>query len=62
VNGAIRLKLALTQEEIAQLVGTTRESITRIFSRLKRGGVLEQNGSTLVILNRAALVRMLVSF
>lgn len=54
-EGAIRLKLALTHEEMAQLIGTTRETVTRTLGELKRRRVLELTGSTLLIRNRAAL-------
>jgi CRP/FNR family transcriptional regulator len=59
-NGAIRLKLALTQEEIAQLIGTTRETVTRTLGQFKRRRILELTGSTLLILNKIALEKMLV--
>jgi CRP/FNR family transcriptional regulator len=32
-----RLKLALTHEEIAQMIGTSRETVTRLFADLKSG-------------------------
>jgi CRP/FNR family cyclic AMP-dependent transcriptional regulator len=60
VNGAIRLKLALTHEEMAQLIGTTRETVTRTLGQFKKRRILEMNGSTLLILNKAALERLLV--
>jgi CRP/FNR family transcriptional regulator len=61
VDGTIRLKLALTHEEMAQLIGTSRETVTRILSQLKKKGVLDLTGSTLIIKNKAALERMLES-
>jgi len=57
-DGAIRLKLALTHEEVAQLIGTTRETVTRTLGELRKKHVLELNGSTLIIRNRAALEQM----
>ena len=54
-DGSIRLKISLTHEEMAQLIGTTRETVTRTLSELKKRRVLELTGSTLVIRNRAAL-------
>lgn len=58
VNGAIRLKVALTHEEMAQLIGTSRETVTRTLSQLKKKGVVEFTGSTLVIRNKRALENM----
>ena len=60
VNGTVRLKVSLTHEEIAQLIGTTRESVTRILSQFKKRRVMEITGSTLHILNKAALEKLLV--
>src|SRR5207248_1787945 len=58
VDGAIRLKLSLTHEEMAQLIGTSRETVTRTLSQFKKQRVLELAGSTLVIRNKAALERL----
>jgi CRP/FNR family transcriptional regulator, cyclic AMP receptor protein len=57
-EGAIRLTLALTHEEVAQLIGTTRETVTRILGELKKQRVLELKGATLLIRNQAALERL----
>jgi CRP/FNR family transcriptional regulator, cyclic AMP receptor protein len=54
----IRLKLVLTHEELAQLIGTTRETVTRTLSQFKKQRVLELTGATLVIRNMAALQEM----
>jgi CRP/FNR family transcriptional regulator, cyclic AMP receptor protein len=59
-DGAIRLKLSLTHEEMAQLIGTSRETVTRTLSQFKKQRVLELSGSTLIIRNRAALERMVM--
>ena len=50
-----RIHLRLTQEEIAQQLGTTRESITRTLSKLRKERVIEQRGHTMTIRNRAML-------
>lgn len=57
-DGAIRVKLALTHEEIAQLIGTSRETVTRTLGEFKKQRILELNGSTLVLRNKAALEKM----
>lgn len=54
----IRLKLSLTHEEIAQLVGTSRETVTRLMGEFKKQRVLELKGSTLLIRNLAALKKL----
>jgi CRP/FNR family transcriptional regulator, cyclic AMP receptor protein len=50
-----RTKMPLTHEEIAEFVGTTRESVTRTLSDFKRRQLIELHGSTLTIPNREAL-------
>ena len=50
-----RLKLRLTHEEIAQMIGTSRETVTRLFAELKKRQILQTKGSTLVIRNTLAL-------
>jgi CRP/FNR family transcriptional regulator, cyclic AMP receptor protein len=58
VNGTIRLKLALTHEEMAQLIGSSRETVSRLLGDLKRQRVLELSGSTMLIRNKAALEKL----
>lgn len=49
------LRLALTHEEIAQMIGTSRETVTRLFADLKKRQIVQTKGSTLVIRNKVAL-------
>jgi CRP/FNR family transcriptional regulator, cyclic AMP receptor protein len=55
-NGHI--PLPLTHEEIAQTIGTSRETVTRLFSMLKRAQVVQVKGSSLTICDRDALESM----
>ncbi len=50
-----RMKLALTHEEIAQMIGTSRETVTRLFADFKKRQIIQLKGSTLTIRNRGAL-------
>jgi CRP/FNR family cyclic AMP-dependent transcriptional regulator len=50
-----RVKLPLTHEEIAEFIGTTRETVTRTLSEFKIHHFVELHGSTLVIEDREAL-------
>ena len=50
-----RVRLALTHEEIAQMIGTSRETVTRLFADLKKRHIVQLKGSMLLIRNRAAL-------
>jgi CRP/FNR family transcriptional regulator, cyclic AMP receptor protein len=54
-NGEIKLTLTLTHEEIAQIIGASRETVTRLFAHFKRKQFLQVRGSTLVITNKAGL-------
>ncbi|MGA9392375.1 MAG: Crp/Fnr family transcriptional regulator [Candidatus Sulfotelmatobacter sp.] len=50
-----QMKLALTHEEIGQMIGTSRETVSRLFAGFKKQHLIQQSGSTLVIPNRVAL-------
>ena len=56
-----RLKLTLTHEEIAEMIGITRETVSRLFSDFKKKNLAELKGSTLTIRNKPALEKMLHS-
>lgn len=57
-HGTVRARLAMTHEEISQLVGTSRETITRLLSEFRRNDLAELRGSTLIIRNRGAMRKM----
>jgi CRP/FNR family transcriptional regulator, cyclic AMP receptor protein len=57
-NGQPQIKLTLTHEEIAEMIGTTRETVSRLFSDFKKKQLLQVNGSTLVLRNKSALEKM----
>jgi CRP/FNR family cyclic AMP-dependent transcriptional regulator len=57
-NGTLRVRLAMTHEEMSQLVGTRRETITRLLSEFRRNEFAEVKGSTLIIHNPPALRSM----
>ena len=58
-NGEIKVKLTLTHEEIAQMIGASRETVTRLFTDFKKKQLLQIKGSTLVIRDRAGLEKIL---
>jgi CRP/FNR family transcriptional regulator, cyclic AMP receptor protein len=53
----IRVRLALTHEEIAQTIGSSRETVTRTLGDFKSKNFASLKGSTLVIQNKPALER-----
>jgi CRP/FNR family transcriptional regulator len=57
-NGQAQVKLTLTHEEIAEMIGTTRETVSRLFSDFKKKQLLQVKGSTLVLRNRDGLEKL----
>ena len=56
-----QMKLALTHEEIGQMIGTSRETVSRLFAGFKKQHLIQQSGSTLVIPNRIALENLITA-
>ena len=55
----VRITVSLTHEEIAQMIGSSRETVTRLFSEFRRKQLISTNGSTLVLRDVPALQAML---
>ncbi len=55
------LTLTLTHEEIAEMIGSSRETVTRLFADFRRKGLVELHGSTLVIADKAGLRKLLAA-
>ncbi len=56
----VRLRSIMTHEEMAQRIGSSRETVTRLLSDLKRKQLIRLDGATLVIKNRTALEALAV--
>jgi CRP/FNR family cyclic AMP-dependent transcriptional regulator len=56
-----QFKLTLTHEEIAEMIGTTRETVSRLFADFKRKDLLQIKGATLLVRNKPALEKMVNS-
>jgi CRP/FNR family transcriptional regulator len=56
-----RSVLTLTHEEIAEMLGITRETVSRLFSDFKRQQLVEVRGSILVISNKQGLQQIFAS-
>jgi len=56
-NGSseIKIRSSLTHEEMALMIGSSRETVTRLLSELRKKELIRLEGSTLVIRNRMAL-------
>lgn len=57
----LRIKVALTHEEIAQIIGTSRETVTRTLADFRKKQIAVLKGSTLLIKNKPALERLIGS-
>jgi CRP/FNR family transcriptional regulator len=53
-----KVKLALTHEEIAQIIGTSRETVTRVLADFRKRQVAVLKGSTLTIRNKSVLEKL----
>ncbi|HEY8670751.1 MAG TPA: helix-turn-helix domain-containing protein, partial [Terriglobales bacterium] len=51
-----QIKMALTHEQIAECVGSTRETITRTLSEFKNKHLVTLKGTTVTIPSRSALL------
>lgn len=54
-----KFTLSLTHEEIAQIIGSSRETVTRLFSEFRRRQLISTKGSTVVLRDVPALRAML---
>ncbi|HET7442723.1 MAG TPA: Crp/Fnr family transcriptional regulator [Terriglobales bacterium] len=53
-----RLTFVLTRDEIAQKIGTSRGTVTRVLRDLKQQEIIQPKGATVLIRNKAALRSM----
>jgi len=56
-----QVKMTLTHEEIGQMIGTTRETVSRLLAGFKKQHMIQQRGATLVISNRVALESLITA-
>src|ERR1700722_8153035 len=54
-NGQAQVRMTMTHEEIAEMIGTTRETVSRLFSEFKKKQLLQVKGSNLVLPDKTAL-------
>ena len=58
-NGTIKFSLSLTHEEIAQMIGASRETVTRLFADFKKRNFLHIKGSSVTIKDKRGLEQLL---
>ncbi|HQR38782.1 MAG TPA: Crp/Fnr family transcriptional regulator [Blastocatellia bacterium] len=54
-DAGIRVRLLLTHAEIGEIIGTSRETVTRLLGQLRKEGVIAVRRSTIVVRDRDAL-------
>jgi CRP/FNR family transcriptional regulator len=54
-GSSVRLKMAYTHEEIAEMIGTSRETVTRLLKAFKDKNLISLKGSDLIIHDRGKL-------
>jgi len=58
-NGHLRAPLTLTHKEIGETIGASRETVTRLFAHFKREGLIEVHGSSVIIMSKSRLEKLL---
>jgi CRP/FNR family transcriptional regulator, cyclic AMP receptor protein len=53
-----QIKLTFTHSEIGEMIGATRETVTRLFTDLRRRQIVQRMGATLMLRNKPALAQM----
>jgi CRP/FNR family transcriptional regulator len=54
----MRFTMALTHEELANLVGSSRETITRMLGRFRKERLIEVRGASITILSPEGLEQL----
>jgi len=57
-NDNATINVAMTREDIANIVGTARETVIRLLFELERGGILGLDGKKIKILDQPKLLRL----
>ena len=58
-DGVIKFSLTLTHEEIAQMIGASRETVTRLFADFKKKNLLQIKGSCVIIRDKLGIEQLL---
>ena len=61
VDNGTRIQLLMTHEDISQLIGTSRETVTRLLKEFREHRILSIKGAALTVHNKAALEALVVA-
>jgi CRP/FNR family transcriptional regulator len=56
---AAQIKLTFTHTEIAEMIGATRETVTRLFTDFTRRHIIQRTGATLMLRDKPALLQIM---
>lgn len=56
VSNGTHLKISLTREELAELIGTTQESVIRLITEFKQDGLISVDGRNITLLDTKKLI------
>ena len=57
-NGAVRLDIRLSRQDLAQMNGTTLETVSRTISAWESAGIIQAGREQIVILKPHALIKI----
>jgi len=57
-SATLRLTLTLTHQEMAEIIGASRETVTRLFATFKKKQLIQVHGSALTIKSRTGLEKV----
>ena len=52
VNGKVIIPMKLTHEELADMTGVTRETVTRALKELRRDGIIDLDGNRHFVIDK----------
>jgi len=52
----IEVEMPITRSELASIVGTSRETVTRMLSEMKRKGIIDMDRQKIIIKNERELM------
>lgn len=58
-EGRVRLNISITNQELANMIGTSRETVNRMLNQLKREGAVEMGGDQHLMLDVGKLEQLL---
>jgi CRP/FNR family transcriptional regulator len=61
VDGGLRVQMLMTHEDVSQMIGTSRETVTRLLKEFRENKLISLKGSTLTVHQREGLEALVQS-